>query len=44
MRGSIMRENRETLHSARSGWRDGPRWEVYGLEPPMHGAGGLTAA
>jgi hypothetical protein len=44
MRGSIARENRETLHTARGGWRFGPRWEVKRLEPSMHGAGGLTAA
>jgi hypothetical protein len=44
MRGSTMRENRETLHTVRDGWRRGPRWEVQGLEPPMHGAGSLTAA
>lgn len=44
MRGSTMRENRETLHTAQGGWRRGPRWEVQGLEPPMHGAGSLTAA
>lgn len=44
MRGSTVRENRETLHTARGGWRHGPRWAVQGLEPPMHGAGGLTAA
>jgi hypothetical protein len=39
-----MRENRETLHTVRGGWRCGPRWEVQGLEPLMHGAGSLTAA
>ena len=44
MRGSIARENRETLHTARGGWRFGPRWEVKRLEPSMNGAGGLTAA
>ena len=37
MRGSTMRENRETLRTARGGWRRGPRWEVRGLEPSMHG-------
>jgi hypothetical protein len=44
MRGSIARENRETLHTAQGGWRLGPRWEVKRPEPSMHGAGGLTAA
>ena len=44
MRGSTARENRETLHTARGGWRLGPRWEVKRLEPSMNGAGGLTAA
>ena len=43
MRGSIMRENRETLHTTHGGWRRGSRWEVLGLQPSMHGAGGLTA-
>ena len=27
-RGSTARENRETLRTARGGWRRGPRWEV----------------
>jgi hypothetical protein len=44
MRGSTMRENRETLHTARGGWRHGPQWEVQGPKPLMYGAGSLTAA
>jgi hypothetical protein len=43
MRGSTARENRETLRTARSGWRCGPRWEVERLNPSMYGAGSLTA-
>jgi hypothetical protein len=43
MRGSIVRENREALHTTHGGWRRGSRWEVQGLEPPMNGAGSLTA-
>ena len=44
MRGSTMRENRETLRTAHDGWRHGPQWKVQGREPLMYGAGSLTAA
>lgn len=44
MCGSTLRENREALRPPVEDGATGPRWEVQGHEPPMYGAGSLTAA